>query len=258
MVQEEKFIHKVSKGSRFNQIYIPLGMNGIFEIGDIVEIKLLRKKVSFYYSKNLKKLSNYKENLAKELFSFLSGFKEIKQAFIVGSFLTSKIDYNDIDIILISDKNIESKVYQSLIEKFNIKFHIIIVPEKRFEYLKYFCPLTKSMLSYFVSNKEFTLPVENKLDTKHITFLLMTPEDLLKVNIGSRAYYDSIRRLITIEIFLENKPVDILEINNQMIKIVGETLLSLIKNDETIEKEKIKFLREIIKEKLTLIKNKFK
>ncbi|MEK6874002.1 MAG: hypothetical protein AABW91_04080 [Nanoarchaeota archaeon] len=256
MVQEEKFIHKVSKGSRFNQIYIPLGMNGIFEIGDIVEIKLLRKKVSFYYSKNLKKLSNYKENLAKELFSFLSGFKEIKQAFIVGSFLTSKIDYNDIDILLISDKNIENEVYQSLIEKFNIKFHVITIPAHRFEYLIYSCPLTRSMLSYFVSNKEFILPSQNKLDINHIRFLLMTPEDLLEVNLGSRAYYDSIRRLITIESFLENKPVDILKINNQLTKITGESLFSLIKNNEIIENGQIKFLREIIKRKLDLIKNK--
>lgn len=258
MVQETKFIHKISKGSRFNQIYIPKEMNGVFEIGDVVEIKLLSKKESFYYSKNIKKLSNYKENLVKGIFSSIASFSDIRQVFIVGSFLTSKIDYNDIDILLISDKNIESKVYQSLTEKFNIKFHIIIVPEKRFEYLKYFCPLTKSMLSYFVSNKELTLPSENKLDAKHIKFLLMTPEDLLKVNIGSRAYYDSIRRLITIEMFLENKPVDIFGINNKLIKIIGESLLSLVKNNETIEKEKIKFLREIIKEKLALIKNKVK
>jgi len=258
MAQEEKFIHKISKGSRFNQIYIPKEMNGIFEVGDNVEIRLLSKKVSLYYSKNLKKLTNYKENLVKEIFSSLAGFSDIGQVFIVGSFLTSKIDYNDIDILLISDKNIENKVYQSLTDKFNIKFHIISISEERFEYLQYSCPLTRSMLSYFVSNKEFILPAQNKLDIKHIKFLLMTPEDLLKVNLGSRAYYDSIRRLITIESFLENKPVDILAINNQLTKIIGETLSSMIKNNEIIEKEQIGFLRGIIKEKLSLIKNKIK
>ena len=258
MVQEEKFIHKISKGSRFNQIYIPKEMNGVFEIGDVVEIKLLSKKEIFYYSKNLKKLSNYKEKLVKEIFSFLSDFSDIKHIFIIGSFLTNKIDYNDVDILLISNKNIEIEVYNKLIDKFNIKFHIISISEERFEYLQYSCPLTRSMLSYFVSNKEFNLPEEIKVDKNHIRYLLMTPEDLLKVNPGSRAYYDSIRRLITVENFLENKPVDILEISNQLTKIIGETLFFLIKGNEIIEKEQIEFLRGIIKRKLDLIKNRLK
>ena len=84
MVQEAKFIHKISKGSRFNQIYIPKEMNSVFGIGDVVEIKLLSKKESFYYSKNLKKLTNYKENLVKEIFSSLASFSDIRQVFIVG------------------------------------------------------------------------------------------------------------------------------------------------------------------------------
>jgi len=258
MAQEEKFIHKISKGSRFNQIYIPKEMNGVFEIGDVVEIKLLSKKEIFYYSKNLKKLSNYKEKLVKEIFSFLSDFSDIKHIFIIGSFLTNKIDYNDVDILLISNKNIEIEVYNKLIDKFNIKFHIISISEERFEYLQYSCPLTRSMLSYFVSNKEFNLPEEIKVDKNHIRYLLMTPEDLLKVNPESRTYYDSIRRLITIENFLENKPVDILEISNQLIKVLGETLFFLIKGNEIIEKEQIEFLRGIIKRKLDLIKNRLK
>src|SRR3989344_6416866 len=256
--QKPKFVHKVSKGRRFNQIYIPKEMNSVFEIGDVVEIILLSKKESFYYSKNLKKLSNYKENFVKEIFSSLAGFSDIRQVFIVGSFLTNKIDYNDLDVLLITDKNIETKIYNLLIEKFNIKFHVITIPAHRFEYLIYSCPLTRSMLSYFVSNKEFNLPEEIKIDKNHIRYLLMTPEDLLKVNPGSRAYYDSIRRLITIEMFLENKPADILEINKNLANIVGDKLVSLIKNNEPIEKEQIAFLRKIIKEKLSTIKNKLK
>ena len=38
---------------------------------------------------------------------------------------------------------------------------------------------------------------------------------------------------------VENKPVDILAINNQLTKIIGENLFSLIKNNEIIEKEQI-------------------
>lgn len=258
MKQEAKFIHKVSKGSRFNQIYIPKEMNGVFGIGDIVEIKLVSKRLNFHYSTSLEKLSDYKENLVKEIFSFLSNFKEITQIFIIGSFLTNKIDYNDLDILIIADKDIEERVYNDLIDKFNIKFHLIVIPQERFEYLKNFCPLTRSMLSYFVSNREFVLSLKNKLDINHIKFLLMAPEDLLKVNITSKAYYDNIRRLIAIELFIEDKTLDIIEINNTLTRLLGQSLFSSIKNNEMIEKVQIELLRRIIKEKLHLIKQKIK
>ena len=99
-----EFEHKVSKGSRFNQIYIPKEMESIFEVGDIVKVKLLKKKTEIYYSKNLLKLEEFKEKLIKEIFSHLSTFPNIRQIFIVGSFLIEKVDYNDIDLIIITDK----------------------------------------------------------------------------------------------------------------------------------------------------------
>lgn len=100
--QKSAFRHRVSKGSRFNQIYIPTGMAEIFEVGDLVKIRLIMKKERVYYSENLRKLgriSEFKENIIKQIFSLLEKFKEIKQAFVVGSFLTEKADYNDIDIM---------------------------------------------------------------------------------------------------------------------------------------------------------------
>src|SRR3989344_3288307 len=120
------FTHQVSKGTRFNQIYIPKNKEGEFEVGDIVQVKLVSKKNKLYYSKNLQKLSPFKEKIIQEIFSEVSKFREVKQVFIFGSFLTKKIDYNDIDIILISDnEKIEEKVYDGLIERLNLKFHVV-------------------------------------------------------------------------------------------------------------------------------------
>ena len=90
-----QFIHKVSKGSRFNQIYIPRGMESIFEAGDLVEVKLIKKKVELFYSRKIE-INEFKNKLIREIISFLSRFKDIKQIFMVGSFLTKKIDYNDL------------------------------------------------------------------------------------------------------------------------------------------------------------------
>jgi len=252
----EKFIHKVSKGTRFNQIYIPKSMELNFQAGDIVEVTLLEKSISIHYSKNLTKLSDFKVELIKNIFSKLDNFREIKQIFIIGSFLTQKQDYNDIDIILISEKNFEKEVYETLIEKFELKFHIMTILENNFKSLQKYCPMTRSMLYYFVSNKKFNLPKDTELNKNHIKFLLMMPEDLLTIKLKPRVFYDSLRRLSTIERFLENRSLNPLDINKEIKNILGEKIAIDIRNNEDINEDVIKKLRDIIKSKLKIIYKK--
>ena len=245
-----KFVHRVSKGSKFNQIYIPREMENVFDIGDLVEVKLLEKSLKLYYSNNLLKLTEFKEKLIREIFSFLSKFKEIEQIFVVGSFLIQKIEYNDIDIIIIMDnKKLEEIVYNKLVDKFNLKFHLITITKNSFYYLKQVCPLTRSMFYYGVSNKEFEI-LPRKTDKKHINFLLMMPEDLLEINVNSRVFYDNIRRLITIERFLEGKDEDPIKVDNELKILTGDILFGYIKNNDNLDIKEMKKLREIIKMKL--------
>ena len=256
-----EFEHKVSKGSRFNQIYIPKEMKSVFEVGDIVKVKLLKKKTEIYYSENLLRLEEFKEKLIKEIFSHLSIFPEIKQMFIVGSFLIEKVDYNDIDLIIITDKkqeNLEEKIYDYLIKKLQLKFHIIVIPENSFLDLLKVCPLTRSMFYYCISDKKFDLSKNIMLDKNHIKFLLMMPEDLLKITANSRLFYDNIRRLITINQFLENKDLNPVKINVRLKSLLGDYLYSQIKNNEPIDEIVIKRLRENIKENLNKIQKNLK
>lgn len=248
-----KFTHRVSKGSRFNQIYIPKEVESDFQAGDIVEVILLEKASSFHSSQNLGKLSNFKKNLIKNIFSELKGFKEISQAFIIGSFLTQKQDFNDIDVLIISEKNIENEVYDALIDRFELKFHIMTIPEDNFKSLQKYCPMTRSMLYYFVSNKEFSLSKEIEINKDHIKFLLMMPEDILQINLGSRVFYDSIRRLLTIERFLQKKQLNPLEVNKELNNLLGEKQALSLRQNELINEEFIKKLRKIIKLKLDKI-----
>ena len=252
-MEKLKFIHKVSKGSRFNQIYIPKEMQGHFDVGDHVEVILLEKKSSLYYSKDLDKLNEFKENLIKNIFLELKKYKDINQIFIIGSFLTQKQDYNDIDIILISEKNLEKEVYKLLVDKFELKFHIISISEDNFKSLQKYCPLTRSMFFYFISNKDFKLPKETEINRNHIKFLLMMPEDILKIKVSSRVFYDSIRRLLTIERFLEGRSLNPLETNKEIQTLIGQNIAKDIRNNEPINDETIKKLRNIIKLKLNKI-----
>lgn len=250
-----KFIHKVSKGTRFNQIYIPKEMEHHFQSGDLVEVTLLEKNISVYYSKSLIKLSNFKEKLIRNIFFELNKFKDIRQIFIVGSFLTQKQDFNDIDIILITEKDFEREIYETLIDKFELKFHIISISEDNFKLLQKFCPMIRSMLYYFVSNKKFNLSKDIELNKNHIKFLLMMPEDILTINLKPRVFYDSIRRLLTIERFLENNSLDPIEINKEIQTLITQNIAKDIRNNESISDKTIKKLRNIIQSKLNKINN---
>ena len=114
------------------------------------------------------------------------------------------------------------------------------------------------MFYYFISNMPFEINNGDKLnkseiDKKHIKFLLMMPEDLLKINLNSRVFYDAIRRLITINRFLENKELNPLEIEAELKELMGDSLFNYIKNNEALEDKIVEKLRNIIKNKLDKI-----
>lgn len=255
-MENVKFVHKVSRGSKFNQVYIPKENEKEFEPGDIVEVRLLKKDVRIYYSKNLKKLTEFKEKLVKEIFGFLMNYKGIEQIFIFGSFLTKKIDYNDIDILILTEENsnFEKIVYSDLINMFNLKFHLISFNEERLKNLLEICPLTRSMFYYYVSNKEFKIPKEIKINDKHIKFLLMMPEDLLKVNLDyGIEYYNVLRKLYAIENFLIGKEIPPDEIDDHLESVIDKRKLDLLKRNEILDKNILGEIKNIIKNKLEKI-----
>ncbi|MCK4589842.1 MAG: hypothetical protein KAT77_05330 [Nanoarchaeota archaeon] len=254
-MQKLIFKKKVSKGSRFNQIYIPKNMECLIEVGDEVEVKLIKKHTQLFYS-NIKTLSNFKEEITQKIFSFLSKFN-LSSVFIVGSFLTQKINYHDIDIVIITqkkDQKSEQALYHQLIEKINLNLHLLFIPQERFEHLLKACPLTRSMFNQYLSNKKTNLGCKKIIDKKHLNFLLMMPEDLLEITLNSRVFFDNLRRLITIERFLENKDSDIDKINKNLENLIGQRLYQRMKNNQEIEEKTIEDLRRIIKIKLNQIR----
>ena len=244
IMQEVIFKKKVSKGSRFNQVYIPKEMEKKIMVGDLVEVKLLKKHLDIYYH-NQKRLSEFKEYLAKNIFSELMQFNGIKNAFIVGSFLY-ETTYNDIDIVVISGKE-NKKIEQILTERFNQKFHIICFSEEKLRLLIEKDPIIRSMFSQYLSGTKINLNYKSCVDKNHIQFLLMMPEDLLEIELSSKIYYDNLRRLKTIRLFLENKSLDNPQIMGEMKKGIDKSLLRKIKNNGEINKEELKKIRNIIK-----------
>ena len=258
------FEKKVSKGSKFNQIYIPLEMDEIIEVGDLMQVKLLKKNSKLYY-KNQKKLLEFKEYLIKKVFSELQRFEKIKRIFIVGSFLNNVI-YNDIDIVISVEncddnvrESLEKKIEEFLTKKFNQKFHILLLNKDKIEKLRKIDPLTRVMFNNYVSNKEYKLDYKKIIDKGHIRFLLMMPRDLLEITLSSKIFYNNLRRLITIKRFLKNMNLDIKNISSQLERELDIKILDKIRNNKEINEKEIKVLRKKIKNKIDdineLIKN---
>lgn len=252
MEQGVKFRHKVSKGSRFNQIYVPLGSSKDFEVGDLVEVRLVEKKKGLCYSKSLSKLNDFKEKLVREVFSFLGRVGSVEQVFVVGSFLTSN-DWDDIDLLIVGSVG-EGEVIKRLGEKFGFKFHVIVVDKDRLDYLVKVCPLTRSMLYYHIADKEFDVGRERVVDVSHIEYLLMMPEDVLEINVDGKVFYDVIRRLISIERFLGSKEIDSLLIDKEVVKLLGRNDVDYLKENCVVEGELLKKVRGVIKSKLKIIR----
>ena len=258
-MEEIVFEKKVSKGSKFNQIYIPKDMGNRVEVGDLVQVRLLEKHKELYY-KNQKRLPDFKEYLIKKVFSELQKFNEIKAIFVVGSFLYETI-YNDIDIIIITDeekKVSEKNIENLLIKNFNQKFHVLLFNEEKLKSMIEKDPITRVMLNNYISNKKIDFDYKNKIDKKHIKFLLMMPEDLLELKMPSKIIYDNLRRLIAIEEFLRNKDLEREDLLNQIKKKIDIRLLDKIKNNEEVNNEEMNILKEFIKKKIKNIKKMIK
>ena len=171
-MQEIIFEKKVSKGSRFNQIYVPKSMENVIGVGDLVKVVLLKKQEEIYY-KSQARLSEFKEYLAKKVFSILQKVGGIKAIFIVGSFLY-ETTYNDIDVSLIVDKekeNFENEIENLLTKKFNQRFHILLFSEQKLKTLIEKDPLTRAMFDSYISDKKFDFNHGRIIDKKHINFL---------------------------------------------------------------------------------------
>ncbi|MDO8509398.1 MAG: nucleotidyltransferase domain-containing protein [Nanoarchaeota archaeon] len=253
-----KFIHRISKGSKFNQIYVPKEAEEKFEIGDLVEVRLLAKKTDLYFSRNSIKLTKFKEKLIKDIFAFLSKNTDIKQIFIFGSFLTKKIDYNDIDIMIVGEKDelMENKIYEELIDEFNLKFHVLYIKEEKLENLLMTNPLIRNMIYYCVSNKKLKSLPEIEINEKDIRFSLMLGEDVLDVDVNSRMLYDALRRVLLIKYFVKKEDISLPEITQLIISLLGRNLYEDARKDSIVNESSRNKIKHIIEENIKFIKNK--
>ncbi|MBI5389053.1 nucleotidyltransferase domain-containing protein [Candidatus Woesearchaeota archaeon] len=255
----QTFTKAVSKGTRFNQIYIPSAMHNTFEVGDVVEVQLIRKRQQLSCSRNLV-LSSFKEELIKKIFAVLET-KDISQIFIVGSYLRNDVVARDIDIVVITPAQLTAeKLTSSLERELGLHVHLLVMHPQKWHQLLRICPLTRCMFRVYATNRPFDpapLMQERSIDKNHLFFLLMMPEDILELGVESRVFYDSLRRVFTIEAFLWDNETGIQGIEEKIAgqlsplvftKLKTNQILTFAERNDTVSllRKKIKQVKEAI------------
>jgi len=208
-----------------DQIYIPKNRAG-FEIGNYVIIKpvedseidknKLKKSIAKPYFYNINYLESIKIKIIEDIMTIINKTNpENENIIIIGSFLDKGFNFNDIDIIIITNKKLNEINLEKQIETIlGIKTHIIIFDNTSL--IKAFStdPLYQLMLNKCVSKKRFIFKIskedkKSKINYKILDLNLLKSKimiDNFKV-LNGREKYKLTRNLIAINLFLENKKI---------------------------------------------------
>ena len=225
-----------------DQIYIPKKRSS-FLIGEYVIVKPIieneqnkekltkqKIKLNFY---QVKQIEPIKLKIIQDLIENIDK-KEIENIIITGSFLEKAFNFNDIDIILLTEnkplKNQIKRISEELEEKTGIKIHVLIMTNK--ELINGFStdPLYQNMLSQYISTKRIIINPEQKIIPELLDLALIKSkiliDNFLSLN-GKEKYYLTLN-LIAINLFIKD------------IRVTKQKIREEIKKIFNIEEESIK------------------
>ena len=249
-----EIIGKISKGTNMDQIYISKQRDGM-PIGEYVlikpitideKIKIEEKKKQKYYFYGVKEIEPIKLKIIKEIFNVISKINDkIDNVIITGSFLDEGFKFNDIDILIMSNSNIDHSIINNRLKNLTgVKTHLIILTNKELLAGISTDPLYQSMLSKCVSMRRIIYNIDNKvyrINYKLLDLQLLKSKIVLDsfdfLNGGEIYYY--LQNLISIYLFLKNKRITKSEVENKIKNLFGDK--DKIKSKIIDKKE---FLRE--------------
>lgn len=249
-----EMISKISKGSKMDQIYIPKNRIGL-NVGEYVIITLVNKekeikKIEKLYFYGIKKIEPVKLKIIEEVFSIIRKINP-ENIIITGSFLEEGFKFNDIDILVISEK--EYSLSKEIKNKTGIETHIIFISNKSlFEGLKK-DPMYQMMLSKCISKKRLFYKVKNEPNYRILDLHLLKSKVLFdnydELN-GEEKYYLT-RNIICILLFIQNKKISKDSIEKEIKNIFGIKTSDI--NDNKLKRDFIKKYKEIYNSTFNLI-----
>lgn len=239
-------IAKVSRGSKMDQIYIPKNRSE-FDIGSYVVLKPLEtEKVEKPYLYNIKNIEPIKLDMLNEIIRIIDKTIYNENIIITGSFLDEGFNFDDIDVIIITENKLnKNNIERNIEDKIKIKTHIIIINNKTLIKGLSIDPLYQMMLSKCVAKKRFIYNVQPKKDYRILDLHLLKSELLIN-NFdyldGNEKYY-LVRNMIAIYSYIKNKKINKEKIDKEIKKIFGikdikEIKHNMLNKNEFLEKYK--------------------
>ncbi len=229
-------VSKISKGSRMDQIYIPKERTSGLEVGTAVLIEpalpTRRKPKLCYY--NVEYLEPIKVAMIEKIFEHLEQVGEADNVLVTGSLLEHGFKFEDVDIVIISDKEIDAgRIEKNLSTALGLKAQVIVIGFKALLKGISTDPLFPTLVSRFVSKKRIIFRAKRRFNYKLLDLHLLKSKSLIDNfdALTGNVKYKLTRNMVAILLFLDGKRLSIEAVNSEMEKRFGEDSVRLIKEN---------------------------
>lgn len=222
-----------------NQIYIPknrLGMaSGSFVIVKPIEQQEVASNPILYGFSHLEPI---KMEIIHRIFHIADRtLEEIKNIIITGSFLEEGFYFNDIDIVVISEKSITQELAGNITSEIGIKSHIINLTSKELAKGIESDPLYLNIISKCVAKNRIVFNIQRKINFQLLDFHLLKSKAVINNfdYLSGREVYYLTKNMLAILLFMEGKKVSS-ELIDKEIKILFHLSANNIK-DKILKKQ---------------------
>jgi len=264
-------IGRISKGSKMDQIYIPKNrLNEGLSAGSYVLIKpfaladsdkVRRESSEKPILYGLLKIPSIKLYLAKEILKVIEQNSDnLDNVIITGSFFSEGFNFNDIDLLIISEKEQKKEKLKTILEeRFGVTFHIIQLTKSELIGGLASDPLYENMLSRCIAKKRIVFNIKRNINPKLLDFHLLKSKALIDNfdMLNGRDKYYLTKNMVAILLFIEGKKVSNKSIN-ESIKKLFDIEQSRIEDNLIEKKEFLVKYKKIHQKVFNLIMNSFK
>jgi len=249
-----------------NQIYLPKSASAMIP-GQYVTINILtnsnqsNQKTNFKpYFYGLKQIEPIKLEIVQKVFNIISKYTEKEENIIItGSLLDNGFNFNDIDIIVLSNKTNAKMLEQEMLSKIGIKPHIIMLTKEEFVQGLASDPLYQTMISRCISKNRLIFNFKPRINAKLLDLHLLKSKTLIdNFNIlnGREKYYLTFN-LISITLFLKQGKITKDSVEKTIKKEFNLKSLDEIK-ENLVDKDFLVKYKNIYNKTFSLIMEKLK
>lgn len=260
-----ELIGRISKGSRMDQIYISKNRSG-FASGEYVLIMPLTSKQEKQtpgqfkpYLYNLKNLEPIKLRIIEEIFNLIKKNLEPENIIITGSFLEPGFKFNDIDVLILTERKMNTEMLNEKISSMTgIKPHVIPIDNKSLIFGLSSDPLYSLMLSKRISLKRIIFNVKRKINYKILDLSLLKSKTLIdnfEILNGNEKYYLAFN-MVSILLFIQGRKLRNDRVNKEIEKLFNTKIDSIKEN--LIKQDFIKKYKKTYNQTFNLIMESIK